>query len=71
MPEQRESDARDTGPVERNRLKALVVVGIGIGVAYAAPQILRLNRVEAHQNTPTHCAEHAGTPSEPQHCPGL
>ena len=69
MPERRESDASDAGPVERSRLKALAVMGIGVGVAYAAPQVLRLNRVEAHVTTPTHCAERTGRPEESQHCP--
>ncbi len=65
MPEKRESDAKRAGPVERSRLKALAVLGLGVGVAYAAPVILRLNRVEAHKDSPTHCAAQPN----PGHCP--
>ncbi len=65
MPEKCESDAKSARPVERGRVKALAVLGLGVGVAYAAPIVLRLNRVEAHVTTPTHCAEKE---FKPQHC---
>ncbi len=65
MPEKRESDAKRAKPVERSRIKALAVLGLGVGVAYAAPIVLRLNRVEAHITTPTHCAD---KDFKPAHC---
>ena len=67
MPEKRESDAKSAGPVERSRIKALAALGLGVGVAYTAPIILRLNRADADLRGPTHCNTTQGTPGK--HCP--
>ncbi len=67
MIQDRSDTARnDSEHVERGRVKALAKLGLAIGIAYSAPVILRLNRVEAHATDSAHCA---AQDFKPQHCP--
>ena len=55
-----DSTRNDSEHVERGRVKALAQLGLAIGIAYSAPLILRLDRVEAHVTTPSHCIAKGG-----------
>ena len=52
--------------IDAKRRSALAKLGIAAGVAYMAPVILRLDRVEADKTTASHCIAEGGAP---QHCP--